>query len=49
MSDQTKSTNPADDARTEALEWLAGQFRWEALLADLQELAEEQRTEESAA
>jgi len=49
MSDRTKSTNPADDARDEALGWLAGQFRWESLLADLQELAEEQRDEESAA
>ena len=46
MSDWTK--NP-DDARDEALSWLAGQFRWEMLLADLQALAEEQRDEESAA
>ena len=49
MSDRTKSTNPADDARDEALSWLAGQFRWESLLADLHELAEEQRGEEEAA
>ena len=42
MSDQTSSPNPADDGRTEALEWLAGQFRWETLLADLHELAENQ-------
>jgi len=38
MSDRTTSTNPADDARDEALSWLAGQFRWESLLADLQAL-----------
>ena len=42
MSDKTSSPNPADDGRTEALEWLAGQFRWETLLADLHELAENQ-------
>jgi len=49
MSDPTKSTTPADDAREEALSWLAGQFRWESLLADLQALAEDQQDEESAA
>ena len=49
MSDPRKSTDPADDAREEALGWLAGQFRWESLLSDLHELAEEQRDEESAA
>jgi len=49
MSDPTKTPKPADDARHEALSWLAGQCRWEALLADLQELAEEQSDEESAA
>ena len=49
MSDPTKTPKPGDDARHEALSWLAGQFRWEALLADLQELAEDQRDEESAA
>jgi len=42
MSDTTKTPNPADRARTEALNWLAGQFRWETLLADLHELAEQQ-------
>ena len=47
MSHQTK--NPDDKARDEALSWLAGQFRWESLLADLQALAAEQDTEESAA
>ena len=49
MSDRTTSTNPADDARDEALSWLAGQFRWESLLADLQALAAEQGEEQSAA
>ena len=42
MSDTTNTPNPADRARTEALNWLAGQFRWETLLADLHELAEKQ-------
>ena len=42
MSDTTKTPNPADRARSEALNWLAGQFRWETLLADLHELAEKQ-------
>jgi len=42
MSDTTKSPNPADRARREALNWLAGRFRWETLLADLHELAEKQ-------
>ena len=40
MSDPTNPPNTTDDARAEALAWLAGQFRWEALLADLHELAE---------
>ena len=39
MSDTTNPRYPTDDARAEALEWLAGQFRWESLLADLHELA----------
>ena len=42
MSDTTNSPNPADRARSEALDWLAGQFRWETLLSDLHELAEKQ-------
>ena len=42
MSDQTNPPNSPDEARTEALAWLAGQFRWEALLADLHELAEKE-------
>lgn len=42
MSDPTKPPNPADDARREAIDWLAGQFRWETLLADLHELAKKQ-------
>jgi hypothetical protein len=42
MSDQTNLSNSTDDARAEALAWLAGQFRWEALLADLHELAEKE-------
>ena len=40
MSDSTNPPNSPDDARAEALAWLAGQFRWEALLADLHELTE---------
>jgi hypothetical protein len=40
MSDSPHTPNPADDARAEALAWLAGQFRWESLLADLHDLAE---------
>ena len=40
MSDPTNPPNTTDDARAEALAWLAGQFRWESLLADLHELAE---------
>ena len=40
MSDSTNPLNPTDDPRAEALAWLAGQFRWESLLADLHELAE---------
>ena len=39
MSDTNTPNNPSDDARAEALSWLAGQFRWESLLADLHELA----------
>jgi hypothetical protein len=42
MSDQTNLPNSPDEARAEALAWLAGQFRWEALLADLHELAEKE-------
>ena len=42
MSDPTNAPNPADEARTEAINWLAGQFRWESLLADLHELAQKQ-------
>jgi hypothetical protein len=34
------TSHSSDDARAEALAWLAGQFRWESLLADLHELAE---------
>ena len=40
MSDSTNPRHPTDDPRAEALAWLAGQFRWESLLADLHELAE---------
>ena len=40
MPDRTRPTNHPTDARDEALSWLAGQFRWESLLADLHELAE---------
>ena len=40
MSDSTNPLNPTDDPRAEAIAWLAGQFRWESLLADLHELAE---------
>jgi hypothetical protein len=40
MSDKTNPIDPADEARAEALTWLAGQFRWESLLADLHEVAE---------
>jgi DNA-directed RNA polymerase specialized sigma24 family protein len=39
MSDSTNPLHPTDDARAEALAWLAGQFRWESLLSDLHELA----------
>jgi hypothetical protein len=42
MSDPTNSPNPTDEGRAEALAWLAGQFRWEVLLADLHELAEKE-------
>jgi hypothetical protein len=42
MSDPTNAPNSTDEARAEALAWLAGQFRWEALLADLHELAEKE-------
>jgi hypothetical protein len=40
MSDSSNPQNPTDDARAEAVAWLAGQFRWESLLSDLHELAE---------
>jgi hypothetical protein len=40
MSDPTPTPQPPVDPRSEAIAWLAGQFRWEALLADLHELAE---------
>ena len=40
MSDSTNPPNSTDHQRAEALAWLDGQFRWEALLADLHELAE---------
>ena len=40
MSDSKNPMHPTDDARAEALAWLAGQFRWESLLSDLHELAE---------
>ena len=50
MSDTTNPQHPTDDPRAEALAWLAGQFRWESLLADLHELAErETASEEDAA
>ena len=42
MSDPTKPPHSTDDARAEALAWLASQFRWETLLADLHELAEKE-------
>lgn len=45
MSESTKPLYPADDPRSEAMEWLAGQFRWESLLSDLHELAERERAE----
>ncbi len=40
MSDTKKPMNHTDEARAEALDWLAGQFRWESLLRDLHDLAE---------
>ena len=43
------TNKPDGNPRNEALSWLAGQFRWESLLADLQALAAEQEREESAA
>ena len=49
VSDTTKSPQSPEDPRDEALSWLAGQFRWESLLADLQALAAEQGEEQSAA
>lgn len=40
MSDTKKpNTTTTDTARMEALSWLAGQYRWESLLADLHDLA----------
>lgn len=44
MSDTNKPMTQADDAKAEALNWLAGQFRWESLLRDLHELAERETT-----
>lgn len=49
MSQPTKPQPSPDDPRSEALEWLAGQFRWESLLSDLHELAERESAEEDAA
>ncbi|HEV3225280.1 MAG TPA: hypothetical protein VGZ52_00525 [Acidimicrobiales bacterium] len=40
MSDTTDHRNTSPASKAEALAWLAGQFRWETLLADLHELAE---------
>jgi hypothetical protein len=40
MSDSMHPKNHTPDPRAEALAWLAGQFRWESLLADLHELSE---------
>ena len=40
MSDSTNPQQPTADPRSEALEWLAGQFRWESLLSDLHDLSE---------
>jgi hypothetical protein len=42
MSDPINFGERAGDRRAEALTWLAGQFRWESLLADLHDLAERQ-------
>jgi hypothetical protein len=43
MPDPTNPQQPAAaHAREEALSWLAGQFRWESLLADLHDLATRQ-------
>ena len=47
MSDSKKPLESPDDPRSEALEWLAGQFRWETLLSDLHELSERQSAEEA--
>jgi len=49
MSDKKKPNSTTDTARMEAIGWLAGQFRWESLLADLQELAEREGRDESDA
>ena len=49
MSDTKKPNNPTDEARAEALSWLADQFRWEALLADLHELAAREDDDSEAA
>jgi hypothetical protein len=48
MSDPKKPNTPTDTARMEAISWLAGQFRWESLLADLQELAEREDSSDAA-
>ena len=49
MSDSKKPQNSPDDPRAEALEWLAGQFRWESLLSDLHELSERESAQEEDA
>lgn len=49
MSDPKKPIESPDEPRAEAIEWLAGQFRWESLLSDLHELAERERADEDAA
>lgn len=49
MSDSTSPHDTSADPRAEAIEWLAGQFRWESLLADLHELSERETPTEDAA
>ena len=48
MSGTNTANHTSDEARAEALGWLAGQFRWESLLADLHELVELQDGSEAA-